>query len=96
MGTKEISIEPQSYGMTGFTVEDLFTKEFVAKLKKEMPTSIIAHFCIGFTDAKDVVAVSISRQEGKFILGRVYVEGEGAVAEQKIKCVVDIVKKVLT
>ena len=96
MGEKQICVEPQSYAMTGVKIEDLFTEKFVTKLRKEMPTSIIAHFCIGFTDSKEIVAVSYDRQEGKFILDRVYVEGEGAAAEPKIKCVVDVVKKVLT
>lgn len=96
MNEKRISVEPQSYGMTGFKVEDLFSKEFIAKLKQEMPTSTIAHFCIGFTDSKNIVAVSHDRIEGKFILDRVYVEGEGVDAEQNIKRVVEILKKVLT
>jgi len=93
---KRIGVEPVSYGMTGFKIEDLFAKDFIAKLKKEMPTSIIAHFCIGFSDSKNIVAVSHELIEGKFDLERVYVEGEGASAEQKIKCVVEILKKVLS
>jgi len=43
-----------------------------------------------------MVAVSHDRIEGKFVLDRVDVEGEGADAEQRIKCVVEILKKVLT
>lgn len=96
MNNKKIGIEPLSYGMTGFKVEDLFAKEFITKLKQEMPTSLIAHFCIGFTDSKNIVAVSFDRIEGKFLLDRVYVEGQGIDAEQNIKRVVEILKKVLT
>lgn len=93
---KSIIVEPQSFAMTGFKMEDLFTKDFVEKLKSEMPTSIIAHFCIGFTDSKDIIAISYDRQEGKFLLDKVYVEGEGVSAEPKIKSVVETVKKALT
>ena len=92
---KQISVEPSSFGMTGFKIEDLLAKDFIAKLKKEMPTSIIAHFCIGFSDSKNIVAVSHELIEGKFDLERVYVEGEGANADQKVKCVVEVIKKVL-
>ena len=92
---KQISVEPSSFGMTGFKIEELFAKKFIAELKKEMPTSIIAHFCIGFSDAKNIVAVSHEVIEGKFDLEHVYVEGEGANADQKVKCVVEIFKKVL-
>lgn len=93
---KKISVEPASFGMKGFKIEDLFSKKFVAELKKGMPTSVIAHFCIGFSDAKCIVAVSHELIEGKFDLEHVYVEGEGANADQKVKCVVEIFKKVLT
>jgi len=93
---KKIGVEPSSYSLTGFKVEDLFSKKFVAELKKEMPTSIIAHFCIGFSDAKGIVAVSHERIEGKFDLERVYVEGEGANTDHKVKRAVEILKKVLT
>jgi hypothetical protein len=93
---KQIDVKPISYGLTGFKVEDLLAKDFMAKLKKEMPTSIIAHFCIGFSDSKNIVAVSHEMIEGKFDLERVYVEGEGANSEQKVNCVVEILKKVLT
>ena len=97
MGTKGISVEPQSYSMTGVKLEDLFSDKFVTELRKEMPTFVIAHFCIGFADSKGIIAVSYDRQEGKFLLDRVYVEGEGAGAgEKNVKCVVNIVKKVLT
>ncbi|MCJ7423692.1 hypothetical protein MUP01_05425 [Candidatus Bathyarchaeota archaeon] len=95
MNEKRIGVQPLSYGMTGFRVDDLFSKEFIAELKKEMPTSVIAHFCIGFTDSKNLVAVSHDRIEGKFILDRVDVEGDGVDAEQRIKSVVEILKKVL-
>ena len=96
MEEKRISVEPSSYGMTGFRVEDLFSKEFMAKLKQEMPTSIIAHFCIGFTDSKNIVAVSHDRIEGKFLLDRVYIEGDGTDAGQNVNRVVEILKKALT
>lgn len=96
MNEKRIGVEPLSYGMTGFRVDDLFSKEFIEELKKEMPTSVIAHFCIGFTDSKNIVAVSHDRIEGKFILDRVDVEGNGVDADKRIKCVVEILKKVLT
>ena len=96
MNEKKIGVEPLSYGLTGFRVYDLFSKKFIEELKKEMPTSIVAHFCIGFTDSKNMVAVSHDRIEGKFILDRVNVEGDGAEAEQRAKSVIEIFKKVLT
>lgn len=95
MNEKRIGVQPLSYGMTGFRVDDLFSKEFIAELKKQMPTSVIAHFCIGFTDSKNLVGISHDRIEGKFVLDRVDVEGDGADAEQRIKSVVEILKKVL-
>ena len=96
MGEKRIEVAPISYGMTGFRVDDLFSKEFIEELKREMPTSVIAHFCIGFTDSKNLVAVSHDRVEGKYTLDRVDIEGDGAGADKRIKCVVEILKKVLT
>lgn len=96
MNNKKIGVEPLSYGMTGFRVDDLLSKKFIEELKKEMPTAIIAHFCISFTDSKNIVAVSHERIEGKTILDHVYVEGEGLEAEQNIKRVVEILKRVLT
>jgi hypothetical protein len=96
MNEKRISVQPLSYGMSGFKVDDLFSKGFMAELKKEMPTSVIAHFCITFTDSKNVVAVSHEILEGKILLDRVYVEGDGPDAEQNIKRVVEILKKVLS
>lgn len=96
MTEKRISVEPLSYGMTGFRVDDLFAKAFMMELKKDMPTSVVAHFCITFTDSKNVVAVSHERLEGKTLLDHVYVEGDGPDAEQNIKRVVEILKKVLS
>ena len=92
---KKIGVEPSAYSLTGFKVEDLFIKKLVAELKKEMPTSIIAHFCIGFSDAKNIVSVTHELTESGFSTNRVYVEGEGANADQKVKCLVEILKKVL-
>lgn len=93
---KKISVEPLSYGMSGFKVDDLFSKDFIGELKRQMPTSVIAHFCIGFTDSKNIVAVSHEREEGKILLERVLVEGDGADAEKNIKNVVAVLKKVLS
>jgi len=91
---KRISVEPLSYSMTGFRVDDLFAKDFIEKLKKEMPNSFIVHFCIGFSDSKDVVAISHDRRDGKYVLDRVDVEGDVANAEP-LKRVVEILKKVV-
>jgi hypothetical protein len=96
VNNKKIGVEPLSYGMTGFRIEDLFSKEFMAKLKEEFPTSLVAHFCIGFADSKNIVAVSYDRIEGKFVLDRVNIEGDGPDTEQNIKRVVGILKRVLT
>jgi len=90
---KRISVEPLSYGMTGFKVEDLFSKDFIVELKKEMPTSIIVHFCIGFVDSKDLVSVSHNRRDGKYVLDRVDVEGPEI---GPIKRMIEILRKVLT
>jgi hypothetical protein len=94
--SEKICIEPQSYAISGLKMDDVFTGKFLEILRKELPTSIIAHFCIGFSDSKDIISVSYDRREGKFILDKVYVEGEGSEAEPKIKSVVDTIKKVLT
>lgn len=92
---KKISVAPRSYGMTGFRIDDLFSQKFIEALKKEMPTSVVAHLCIGFTDSKNLVAISHDRLEGKLVLDRVDIEGDGADAEQRVKAVIQILKKVL-
>ena len=89
----QINVEPLSYRMTGFKVEDLFLKEFVAELQRELPNSIIAHFCIGFTDSKDIISISYDRVEGKFNLERVDVEGTDI---KLVRPTVEVLKKVLT
>jgi len=90
---KQIIVKPISFGITGFKVEDLFLKDFLGELKKELPTSLIVHFCIGFTDSKDIVAISHDKMDGKFKLDRVDVEGTKA---ESIKRMVEVLKKVLT
>lgn len=90
---EQITVEPISFGMTGFKVEDLFLKELVAELKKELPTSLIVHFCIGFTDSKDLVSISHNRHEGKYKVERVDVEDSNA---ERVNLVVKALKKVLT
>lgn len=90
---KKITVEPISFGMTGFKVEDLLLKDFIAELKRELPTSLVAHFCIGFTDSKDIIAISHDRYEGKFKLDRVDIEGSNA---ELVNRVVEVLKKVLT
>jgi len=92
---KKISVAPLSYGMTGFRIDDLFSKEFIAELKKEMPTSVIAHSCIGFADSKNLIGLSHDRIDGKLMLDRVNIEGDGLEAEKRIKTVVEILEKVL-
>jgi len=89
---KQIKVEPLSFGMTGFKIEDLFLKNFVTELKKELPTSIIAHFCVGFLDSKDIVAISYDRRDEKFVLNRVDVEG---TEKKKIESLVEVLKKAL-
>jgi len=91
---KRISVEPLSYGMTGFRIDDLFAKDFIEKLRKEMPTAMIIHFCIGFSDSKDFVAVSHDRRDGKYVLDRVDVEGDVENVEP-LKRIVEILKKVV-
>ena len=93
---KKICVEPLSFGMTGFTIEELFSRDFVAQLNKYMPTAILSHFCISFSDSKDMVSVSHDTIEGKTSLDRVYVEGDGKNAEQNIKSMVEVLKKVFT
>lgn len=90
---KKITVEPISFGMSGFKVEELFKDDFVAELKKQLPTSIFAHLCIGFTDSKDMISISHDRKEGKFKLDRVDIEGTKA---EFVSRVVDALKKVLT
>ena len=90
---KQITVEPISFGMRGFKVEDLLLKDFVAELKKELPTSLIIHFCIGFTDSKDIIAISHSRLDGTYKVDRV--DAEGTNAEQ-VSLVVKVLKKVIT
>ena len=89
---KKITVEPISFRMSGFKVEDLFPDDLVAEVKKQLPTSIFVHFCIGFTDSKDMVAISHDRKEGKFRLDRVDIEGTNA---EFVTRVVDALKKVL-
>lgn len=95
MSEKRIKVEPVAFGMTGFNIDDLFTNDFVEKLKKEMPTSTVVVLGIGFTDSKDLVIVAHNREEGKYISDRVEINGQGKDSDQKVKCVVEVVKKVL-
>jgi len=90
---KQLTVEPISFGMRGFKVDDLLLKDFVAELRKELPTSMIVHFCIGFTDSKDIIAISHSRLDGTYMLDRV--DAEGTNAEQVAR-VVKVLKKVIT
>lgn len=90
---KKITVKPISFGISGFKVEDLLLKDFMGELKRELPTSLIGHFLIGFSDSKDLVAISHDRVEGKFKLDRVDVEGTNA---EFVSRVVEVLKKVLT
>ena len=90
--SNRIGVEPLSFGLTGFTVGDLFVKTFKEELKKELPTSLLLHFCIGFPDSRVIISVSHSRREGKYILERVDVEGTDS---KMTKQVMEVLKKVL-
>ena len=89
---ERISVEPLSFGMTGFKVEDFFIKKFNDELKREFPTALIALFGIGFADSKDIIFVAYDRREGKYILERVDVEGTNA---KVVKQLVEVLKRVL-
>jgi len=89
---RRIGVEPLSFGITGFKIEDLFVKDFITELREELPTSIIAHFCIGFIDSKDIVAVSYDRRDEKYKLDRVDIEG---TEKKQIEHVVEVLKRVL-
>jgi hypothetical protein len=92
---KKISVEPSSFSLTGFKIEDLFSKKFIAELRKEMPTSIIGCVCIGFSDSKTIIQFQHERQDGKLDLEHVNIEGDGAGSEEKVKCAIEILKKVI-
>jgi len=92
MTSRKLAVEPISFGITGIKVEDLFLKDFVAELRKELPNIVIAHFCIGFADSKDLVAVSHDRRDGKYTLERVDVEGTDV---KLTGCVLEVLKRVL-
>jgi len=94
MGSKkEITVKPISFGMTGFKIEDLILKDLREELKKELPTSIVIHLGIGFTDSKDVIFISHDRQDGKYKLERVDAEGTNV---ELISRAVEVLKKVLS
>ena len=89
---RQVAVEPLSFGMTGFKVEDLISKDVIAELRRELPTAITAGLVIGFTDSKEIVAVAHDRREGKYNLERVDVEGTEV---KLIEHVVEVLKKVV-
>ena len=90
---RPITVEPLSFGMTGFKVEDLVLKEVLAELRRELPTVVVGGLVIGFTDSKEMVAIAHDRREGKYNLERVDVEGTEV---KLIGRVVEVLKKVVT
>ena len=94
MASKEnIEVKPIAFSMVGFKVEDLFIKEFRDILKKELPTSLLLHFCIGFSDSKEIISVTHDRDEDRYELDRVDVEG---TTPNNIPQIVEILKKVFS
>lgn len=92
MSRKQITVKPLSFGMTGFKVENLFLKDFVAELKREFPTALLVHCAIGFSDSKDIIIIGHDRREGKYNTKRVDVEGSEA---KSVGRVVEVLKRVL-
>ena len=78
-----VTVEPLTYGMTGFKVEDLVSQRFLEEIRKEMGNSVIAAIVIGFTDSKELVSISHDRKEGKTLLERVDVEGTEPISVRK-------------
>ncbi|MFA5364233.1 MAG: hypothetical protein WC325_03520 [Candidatus Bathyarchaeia archaeon] len=90
---KKIDVKPISFGMTGFTLEDLLLGDFKDELKKELPTSIITHMAITFSDSKDVIFIGHDRKDGKINVERVDIEGTNS---EFVGRIVEILKKVLS
>jgi hypothetical protein len=72
--SRQITEELLSLSLTGFKVEDLFSKEFISELKKDMPTAVIGHIGIRFTDSANALSVSHDVRNGKIMTERVDVE----------------------
>jgi len=87
-----VSVQPLDYTTSGFKVEELVSEKFLAELKGNLPNALVAAILVGFTDSKEVVVVSHDRQEGKYVLDRVDIEGNNPTL---IKKTLDAVEKVL-
>jgi hypothetical protein len=88
MGTKPaVVVEPLTFALTGFKVDDLVSSKFLEELKKAHPSGAVVAVVIGFTDTKEIVSISHDRDHdsGKFKFERVDVEGTEAksVADMK-------------
>ena len=90
--SRKITVEPLCLTMTGFIVNDIISKEFIAELKKEFPSSIVGHIAIVFTDSKRIIAISHDREEGKTNLKRVNIEGSDP---KLISRMAEVLKRVL-
>jgi septum formation topological specificity factor MinE len=75
MARKRVTVEPLSVRLRGFTVDDLFSKEFIEALRKELPNVLVEHIGIAFQGSEDYVEVSHSQEDKKTILEYVDVEG---------------------
>ena len=73
--TSKITVEPLSIRLRGFVIEELFSKEFVAVLHEEMPTSVIGHFGVAFQG--DTAFVEVSHSKDGLIIDLNYVDVEG-------------------
>jgi len=91
--TKRVVTEPMCMRLRGFSVEDLFTAEFLKALKVDLPTAVVGHFAIGFTDSKDQVAISFDIKDGKLITDYVDVEGSNP---KPIQSVVNVIQRVIS
>ncbi len=90
---KRVAKEPFGMRLRGFSVDELFTPEFLKALKTDMPTAIIGHFAIGFSDSKEQVSVSFDVKEGKVITDYVDV---GGTDPKPIQAVIAVIEKVIS
>lgn len=90
---KKLVVEPSEFEVRGFKVEELLSKEFLAKLKAEFPTAQVQHVCVLFSDSKERMLVGHDTKEGKIVSDRIAV----AATESKIAARwLEVLKRVLT
>lgn len=73
--SKKVAVEPAAFCMTGFNIDELVSPKFLAELRKEYPTAVVAAMTVAFTDSPETILVAHQREERRFVPLKVEVHG---------------------